>query len=186
MGGLADRTSGGLRRSSHLSLGSSFDVAHVLRMEVSRGLGIYSRLSCVTFVMLVLAAACSSSDAGESTTTTTTTQATPSTAATTTTEPSLASAMEGLANAKGSVSTSVNGATSQATRSITYTVESGKRLDVYSPSEPGAWPVVIVVHGWGQSKGGLAACGWTCGVFQRPCEACHARVDRFRTSRMRL
>jgi acetyl esterase/lipase len=42
--------------------------------------------------------------------------------------------------------------TTAATRGIPYTVDSGRRLDVYTPSEPGPWPVVVVVHGYYQGK----------------------------------
>lgn len=36
---------------------------------------------------------------------------------------------------------------------IAYTVDSGMKLDLYSPEQPGPWPVVIVAHGHSQSQG---------------------------------
>jgi len=45
--------------------------------------------------------------------------------------------------------------TIETTRQIVYAdvVEGSTRLDVYAPSQPGPWPVVVVVHGAGQSLG---------------------------------
>jgi len=35
---------------------------------------------------------------------------------------------------------------------IPYIVDSPRRLDVYTPGEPGPWPVVVVVHGLEQGR----------------------------------
>ncbi len=47
--------------------------------------------------------------------------------------------------------------TTAATVGIPYTVDSPRRLDVYTPSGPGPWPVVVVVHGLGQGRFSFAS-----------------------------
>jgi acetyl esterase/lipase len=51
--------------------------------------------------------------------------------------------------------------TTAATVGVPYTVVdsgsiSGSKLDVYTPGEPGPWPVVVVVHGFAQSRRSFA------------------------------
>jgi acetyl esterase/lipase len=74
-------------------------------------------------------------------------------APTTTTAASLADAAAALAEAKAKTSSTTTAATTttadvlQMALSLSYTVDGSTQLDVFAPSEPGPWPVVIVIHG---------------------------------------
>jgi acetyl esterase/lipase len=70
--------------------------------------------------------------------------ATSSTGEVTTTEPDVPSAV--AETSSGQTTTTV------ATMGIPYTVDSGRKLDVYTPGGQGPWPVVVVVHGFAQGK----------------------------------
>jgi acetyl esterase/lipase len=101
-------------------------------VEVSKRCEMYWRGLFVVVVVLVLTAACSTSNAGGSTTATA--------AATTTTAAAAAAATTTTADAL------------QVTRSLSYTVDGSTQLDVFAPSEPGPWPVVIIIPGAFQSR----------------------------------
>lgn len=109
-----------------------------------------SRLSLLAVSLLtafVLVACSDGSTEPETTTTaaastttgiTTTTQAPPSTAATTTTEPSLAAALEGLAAAKGAVSTTTTEYLPAVPMTLTF---DGKNCELEGPTELTPGPV---------------------------------------------
>ena len=43
----------------------------------------------------------------------------------------------------------------EITRDLAYT--STQMLDVYAPTEPGPWPVVVILHGMGEAKAKVAS-----------------------------
>lgn len=101
-------------------------------------------LICLALAVAGCAQESSNTSVGDKVITTVAVDATSSTGEVTTTESDVASTV--AETSSGQTTTTV------ATMGIPYTVDSGRRLDVYTPGEPGPWPVVVVVHGLYQDK----------------------------------
>ena len=101
----------------------------------------------LTVVVLLLPACTDSADDSADTTLAPTTTV----IETTTTAPPASTAAPTTTTTAPTTTTAAT-TTTAGTMGIPYIVDSPRRLDVYTPSGPGLWPVVVVVHGFMQGR----------------------------------